>query len=1414
MKRKKINNIIIFFLALIAFIFIVNTKSCEAKKLNKLEDLFSGGYEHLGDTITLSYDGEGTDDSLERHPYSYCFQRALSCVKSTYEVRAYIVIDGNWATRYYHNGDRAKGASGYSVDSTSNMVLGYIFGNNEYTKGFTNYEGVRTASQVALWGFGDTWMNDVGNHLFQDRWTVVDIDDYNNFEAITKGKQYANVGKFPDNPTVSFDGSSKKEYNNTENGEILGPFKVNFNSNRIHITSISVKDNYGNDIQDGISFYLNKNGTNSVSANNITQDQEFYIKNTTNRIVDSITVNVQTDTIYNVEMWFLHCYKESSQELLAVKPSNYTKTASTTLKIKSTGSLYIHKEDEETGATLEGAGFKIYKKNSGWLKGTSYPYEFVNDISQATEYTMDNNNKTDYVQYGSFSELPAQYQGKKGLKIDVLRSGIYHIYETKAPTGLYKLNLQNGYDGNNKYVDTGIEIKVGTQQDGASWDHFTNITNVQKISIKGYVWAEGRPDKPENNENDNKYNKGSDHRVSNITVKLFKKGNENPIATTTTNANGEYEFIDIVKRTELDNYYVLFDYGEGRYSYSIEGKTINKTIKDGNKYIPVAFLNEEEGSKALSLKIPYEDTEVGSVAYTYGGNVKDMINTYGLAKIGTMDNENLVLKNINLGIKEMLKPEFSVINNIADVRISINGYNYNYKYAGGDEKDANFTDYTPEGPAVKWQNKNVSHAYSRPVYPSDVIYDKSIENTKELDVKVTYRIDITNTTTYNVKELYVENKLLLNKITDKFDKNRYELEDKNWNDDNNGTATMKDGYLQSIQTKNGNKGINSKETVTAYITFNVTNNAILDILNHPDGIIENNPTEVSAEGYHEYYRDDYSWENNIKKDGQPHKTENSLENAEAPYLVFTIKPDGIKERTVSGKVFKDNVTAERGESGEVVGDGKYQESSEKGISGVKVELLGENMNVTKLYQAYTENDVVKTRVIDAVVITDENGGYSLNGVVPGKYYLRFTYGNGQYKITDLTGTTLKEGTYETKIQGSSDTINAGDYKSTIRNSGLVDLINNKAELWYKEDGFKTGKYSVALDELEKRKAINEDANIKEMSADSSKISVTIENTKNDEAQEIPASNNLAIQGKTLLNDQNKNIKYNFDGFYFGVIEMPKARANIEKLITNVKIANAQGNVLYNGNPEKLNQGSGVAVTDLDNKENGGSSYVRAEMVETSIYGSSLELIYQVKVTNTSDVNYYLDDYYLYGDKGNGSKEVTIKPTEVYDYLDKSLTYVKEESTKLNNNNDKRIVEGAADKEITVDGQNIRAQEFKLEEWGKLYTNKIKNRDGNHPTTDSVNIFAKRILTREDDDMEIVSYATITQVDNSTSGDDGDEEIKLVRKAEKVNANAKAIFTITPPTGNTTDNLTYYAIAGIVSLVVIAVGIVIIKKKIV
>ena len=1425
MKENKIKNIIIFFLALIFFIFIVNTKSCEARALSKISDLFSGGYdqEHIEDTLELTKEGNGTN-SLEKNPNMYCFQRALSCVKSTYKVRAYIVLDGCWATRYYHNGDRAKGAAGYSVYSSSNMALGYIFGNNEYAKGFTNSQGIRTASQVALWGYGDTWMSNVGNQLFSETWTVEDLSDpYEErlgratFETPTKAKQYANAGDIP-TPAVSFGGSSIKEYNNTQNGEILGPFKVNFNSPRIHITSISVKDNYGNEISNGISFYLNKNGTNSVSANNITQNQEFYIKNTTNRIVDSITVNVETDIIYRVEMWFLHCYEESSQELLAVNPSSYRKYASTTLKIKSTGSLYIHKADEETGATLEGAGFKIYKKNSGWLKGTSAPYEFVNDINQATEYTMDNNNKTAHVQYGNIAGLPAQYQGKKGLKIDGLRSGTYHVYETKAPSGLYELKLQNGYDSNNKYVDTGIEIKVGKYQtDGTTWDHFRKITNVLKISIVGRVWEEGIPDKGSFEDYDSKYSEVDDP-LPEIIVRLKNKKTGNPVITNSkgddfvlTDANGMYKFDSLIKKTELENYYVEFDYS-------------SKNAEDTHyiRYIPVAFNQDKaNGSKALAI-IPTQDREVKGIATTYTGEDRNQIATYGLEKTGTYNAQTLTLGNINLGIKPLITPQYDVRENLADLKINIKGYTYTYNYGGRSKIDDKF-----EVPIVKWQ----SSGYTRPVYPSDIIYSGK-ENAKEaLEAIVTYRIDVTNNATYNIPELYQQDDtLILTSMVNEFDTNRYTLiEDDTWKLENNKAVIRS---LSIINGKDGGIKLSDAKakTNTVYIKFKVNKNAINDILNHPNGIMEDYPTKVITNGYHTYFRNDYMWKNlednnNVKLDNNTHNTRNVEKNSDAPYLVFVPGTD----RTVSGTVFKDEIITDNGEK---LGDGIYDKDKEKGVAGVKVELLDiEGKTLSHVYQ-YNKTDKT-TKVLDAVTTTDGDGKYSLVGVVPGRYYLKFTYGNGSYKITDLDGNVIKEGNFVTQIGENS--ISAKDYKSTIINGDIrekfedrlsekeenktQDELNEKYYTWYKDDDFKAKDYSLAVDDLNIRKDINGQEDSINGQSMSPQFSITIENTKANSANEDALENAITKEDveKTsgnkvnlpILNDGDKNVKNNFGGFHFGIIEQPKQSLEIEKLITNLRLTNAQNNVIFNGNPETAQI---VGVTDLDGKSNEGSSYVRVELAEDSIYGSDIEITYQVKITNTSDLNYYNEDYYLYG-QADTNKEVLLKPTEVTDYLDKTLTYVEDKTEELNGNKD-RVEDTKLKENITIGVKEIKdAQKFNLKDWETLHTSKNKSPSGN--TSDKVMIVAERILSNQDDDMEVLSGAKIFSAENtpSDSTPESTEEIKIIRPATIEQAESGATLTITPPTGGNKNDIVIYAISGIISLIILATGISIIKKKV-
>lgn len=1240
-------------------------------------------------------------------------------------------------------------------------------------------------------------------------------------------------------------------YLNTTNGSVFGPFKASFNS-RYKITSISANDINGQAISSGISFYTDASGRNSIQAKDINSGTNFYIKNNTNLDVTSITVNVESEEIYTAKLWILYNNQDSSQRLLAAKPGSYTKKASATHNITTTGSLYIHKEDSETGNTLEGAGFKIYKKDEGWLVGTSSPYQFTNKLSEATEYTMDNNNKSDFVKYMK-SDLTSreEYLGKWILKIGGLRSGTYHIYETKAPNGGYVLETQTGYDKNNKYVDTGVERMVGDDnpKGGHLWNRLVSISNKLKISISGRVWEEGIPDKGSYKDYDSLYNSNIDHNLGGIIVKLIKKekDSEKIISTITTNSDGTYLFDKLITKSELKNCYIQFDY--------------SSKITGDKKYIPVAFNKDKiNGSKALVNTIPTNDAEVTGIATTYKPKEEtdNLIATYGLENVGNYNSTKLTLECINLGIKPLLDPYYELRENIAYLKLKIKGYTYTYYY-GGTEANDNFVEYGDNGPIVKWGDPNSKYGYLREIYPSDIIYNNDNNSTKQkLEATVVYRIDVNNTTNENTKELYQKpDTLHITSIENKYDTKRYTLiKDENWTENTSGTAVMTNKMLKEMNKNDA--GIGASQSSTGYIQFKVKEDAIAKILENPNGIIEEFPTQVTANAYHKYERDDYMWGNlektgtnitGVKSTGNERHTRIRENTKTAPYLVFKID----EQRTISGKVFKDKVVTDNGEK---LGNGKY-DSDEKGVEGVKVELLdigGEKLTLSHLYQGkvITEQNKTITEIKDAVVTTNSNGEYRLEGVVPGRYYLRFTYGNGNYKITRLNGEVVGEGKpLSTKIEGKE--ITAKEYKSTIINenikskirsvlnyienrTGMTDKqiqeyerkLNEEIYTWYKDDIFKENEtykgYSVAIDDISVRKQINETQENLNAQALSPQISITIENDTKDNSKESKVSKDTNINTKkesgnslkiSVLNNEKENVKNEFGGFYFGVIEQPKQDAEIEKLITNVKLSNSQGNVLYNGNPENIStQGAGaVSVTDLDNKQNGGSTYVRAEVVEESLYGSNLEITYEVRIANISDVNYYNEDYYKYGEK-NANKEVTLTPNTVTDYLDKTLKYNAEKSEQ------ERIeeVEPSKMEKITVDGNptTIEAQEFKLKGWKALYTNKNKERE-EEKTKDKVTLVANRVLSKDDEDMEITSRAEIKEINTTPDPSDTEEsrieQIKIAPKEVHTNGMVKATMTLTPPTGEDRQGIIIYAIAGIISLVLLSTGIVIIKKKI-
>lgn len=1096
-------------------------------------------------------------------------------------------------------------------------------------------------------------------------------------------------------------------------------------------------------------------------------------------------------------------------------PTNNPKT----IKNKPYGTITITKKDEINNNALQ-AGFKIHVgqfkfiglgSNGEWTYNSTFENAYVFETGKA-----DSNCKWTTVSAGSITIRKLQL------------NQTYGIWEVKAPNG-YDLSKQSGYttvtdDKNDIGKQYNYVYHGNTTLNSNKLSAKFEVTNLKYISIKGYVWVDRQVGK--NNASNSLYDTG-ESRVAGVTVNLVNKATKDVIATTKTetnaNANGEYIFNNLVPENDIDSYYVEFVYNGVKANVSnVED---NEQEEDISKYIPVALnVTAANGSKAIMNSVATKDTDLSGIATTYAGTDATVVGNYGLAKCGTLSNG--VLSNINLGIKKLKVPEYKISQNLYYVKIDINGYTFTYDYNNLGDNSMTLA------PTANWQKPGTITSYTADIYPSDIAYSiAQPDDKKRIKVYVVYKIDITNTSNYNIEELYMEKEkgLKITSLKNYYDGNRYTIEknygsDSNpdfgkWSNESDGKRNGKDVKVVEFNMDKYKDGIDYKDgsnTITSFIEFRVKDDAINKILENPKGIVEEYPTVAEANGYHEYQRKDYSWENNITK-VQDHETTNDIRSSAAPYLVFKENVD----RTIKGQVFEDGIATNDGQK---LGNGLY-DNNENLVGGIKVDLIEEPSGVTDLrelsadaikslqpatrYPKTNESNGGKPQATNNTVITDKGGNYNLVGVVPGRYFLRFTYGDGSQKIYTTNGEEVR-------------TIVGKDYKSTrVTEENAKSALNGGTkERWYKD--IKGVIASVALDNLNTRKMANEATNGKyDVMAGTAKMSITIENNDND-TFDMPKNDSNEPKQETLADskDTKETIYANyvnavkarntFDGLSFGIIEVPKQRVEIQKLITNVTLV-SDGNILYNGNPENVPSQGVVALSDLDNKENGGSTYVRAEMQETRLYGTNIELTYEVKITNKSDINYYNDGYYWFG-KAEENKEVTLTPIDVKDYLDETLNYVKEKSDQA------RIDEVNKNATIQVDGKNIKAQELKLKGWKALYTDKITNRDNNHQISDKVKIVANRILSNNDSDMEIVSRAEIKEVSRTPDSNDTDtqkmEKVKAASTEVHTNGMVEALFTITPPTGENRSVTTIYAIAGIISLIILSTGIVIIKKKVI
>ena len=1067
---------------------------------------------------------------------------------------------------------------------------------------------------------------------------------------------------------------------------------------------------------------------------------------------------------------------------------------------------------------LKDVEVKIYTTNmaggaSGWVR------------------QLEPSKKIEYTTYANATTFKTNDKGE--IEIKGIKQGTYYVYETKAAAG-YDIKVQDGYKQQNpgsSQIANNIDwVYLGNMiVNSSTKQNEKEFTNNKYTKIRGKVWLERQIQTKTDISYNNIYDNGVDELLSGIQVELVDKSSGTPVvvATTRTQADGTYVF-DVLN----NNSKILYD---NLYKYYV------RFLYDKENYITVAAdlaENKSNVSRALVSEITENDLDddklKGVIGYAIT-NPNATGNTDGLARYYSYDSSigTYCVKDINLGLMKKIKPEYSINQSIEYVKIVRGNYTFKYKYRNQtvivEEENKLF-------PSVQLQNS--SRSFTQPIYPSDIKYNiangLTSNDSNAYKVYVVYKIDVTNNTALDIENLYQEKTLYLTELVNDYDGNRFEISNEVLNGDDteisndfglwsdeaaaqaSGTKTARFNIGSSNKLyKVANKGISPKETETTYIQFKVKDEALTELLDKET--LQEAPTVAKSKGYHKYTRIDNSWKDNMSRKYEHKSISEDKKDAEL-FLKWTLSDT----RTVSGTVFEDSKVSQldgedvNSREHERIGDGKFTDG-EKTLKDVWVSLIDASNNETaSLYDGELIQDPStgkwSTNKEPAVVKVDENGNYALKGIVPGRYYLKFTYGNGKTKIKDLAGNDVN---ITTKIEDKE--INSNYYKSTILTGPADTATSSNEKTWFLGNIDTT--YSVATDNTityydkngnskpEENIITSRTTSTKEMNYTSSQDKAVIE----------AISPNIDIQFEYVENPEIQMntgtvLKTNCTGMYFGIIERPHVEIKLSKEISNIRLTLSNGTTIINGDPRDQNVSE--SLTSMND------SYAKIEMDNPYLYGSSAIVTYNLTATNDSELDYATESYYKKGEKGT-TEPVTTTITKVIDYLsNNSSEYVaNSENVKLSNNSNDYEDAGYKKADYFDQNPDVRGNNEKYKNQ-LLIPNEEKLMPtnagtGNNKTSYSVTV--NKLISNLDDNLGWESYSEIIGLKNVTytaqytshSGNykAGDTEITPNTTSEPDNANAT--IAITPSTG-ADKSYTKYIIAGI-ALITLASGIIIIKK---
>lgn len=1342
-KIKIITNIVT---ALIVVGFLTTAVLAATSDLSKLKGT---GYSKIGKVYKLNY------SSLTSNNSTYCIQhnKKLRKEEKSYTLKKYIEIDGKYATVYQDSN-----GSSYNVKSDLNAQVAFILNN----QGGYGKAGENSDTQNALWHITNSWVtalslgksysgNDkIGANTINKR--AVEYAD-----SIGDNKMSSSTGS----TSLTVTGATNK--NNltvVDVGEYyrIGPFNWNFQGT---VEEVTVTGDNGDVASSNVRFVkYSGNTANVIDKTEIATGESFYVDvNSKANMKEFKGIKIKTKSeadstkVYGAKIWMLESSAYQNVIYVDVESKELPATGEGTeeYSVPLTINIGLNKvDDRDEKIPLDHVGFKL--KASVYRDGNWVTRYMGNDLKWSVS---------------NIEQAKIFYTDKDG-KLNATISG-----ETTAENSMKAVEATN-----DKY---GYAQNIG-KEFTLNKEHEVKITNHQyRVKLSGYVWLDTETGKTTLRDDQYKQEDDNDGEGFNgITVYLRDK-NGNEIKRTTTSElglyseinGGEYQFVDVdLDAIQKGEYYVEFEYCGLRYQ-SVAAKL---TQNNGSKAIDTATRNvldskftsvDGNGTQSLNINgvtVNYNNTAnySSSIKDCSGCNVYARTNEAGFNIYNSFTPGAEEIRYVNLGLFKKAQTDYSLMQDLYNVRVSVNGFSHIYRY-GSVRYTNNGNDVNADSSwnvGVKFQKNNGT--YKRAIYTADAEYEAPNHKDNELKVYVTYKIAVNNESTYLGR---------INSIVDYADKNFDMIAAGTAIDDkDNITGNLQYGNKQEYNDKYSKYVIDINTELTpgqakfVYVQFQLNREAVLKIVNNQE--VLNNVAEINS---YTTFKD-----NNtqtpvavVDKDSVPANiTVGKIDTYEDDTDAATsLKLELKNARSIVGTVFVDNATVNK--DNERLGNGVY-DNGEATVAGVKVRLD----EIGKDDSSYDGERISKE------VTTDENGNFKIEGYIPGNYNLTYTWGNKTYKVQYYKGTIYDE---------SRD--------------------QNDKE-WYKKD-VNTRK-TDALDNIDTRKTI--DAEMRKITRNNAEDEINkayegtsdvIKTTSMD--SKTPAMS-FSVEYETTITDGNDDkVEFIVKNVDFGIVERAKQLMDISKRVSAFKITLANGQVLMDAEVTEDGKlkGSHSNLSYMGPTNTNGinvNGILRAELDSELIEGATVEVTYAIKVTNVSEKDYDSPNYYLYGNK-KGAQLIKNSVTGVIDYLDGKIVFVPDDTWEKKENTFIEEV-NASEKGNTDYLNSIKA----------YYTSKLQ-KDLAPGESNEVTLKASKLLTSSEDN----TFDNKTEIVDVTRKD-GD----ITGTPVKVTWNNGKFFfdtdnaekTVIIPSTGENRNYVLPTVIGIIAVAIVGVGVFFIKKYVV